>query len=207
MADLANRISHTQDLQSFEVSKYSDYFMLKFPDQSVFAQASELIARGLESLIGIESVEVRAFVTTASIEHVFQHAKKPGEAKLKVDINFYGSVEDADLVGQRLSAAKIYLQDPDHGTQDVDYLNPHVIHFLGIEEPVPWSAELKFSQTEATSEEAPAQRNEDNLEGTVSTLFRSLTRHRQLERITAGPQVTTELLAYVDNIFLHSANP
>ncbi|KAK8009963.1 hypothetical protein PG990_008928 [Apiospora arundinis] len=185
MSDLASKVKWAQSSLSFDVSKYYDYFMLKFPDQSLFAQVSELISKGLDSLTSIESVEVRAFASTASIQNVVERANKPGEAKLKVDINIYGSIEDAELVGERLSTAKVYLQDPDQGMQDIEYLNPHVLHFAGIEEPV--AAEAEPTLTAGAQRKAPLEREQRaTLPETVATLYQSLTRFRHLERTQGG---------------------
>ncbi|KAK8867412.1 DNA repair and recombination protein rad5c [Apiospora arundinis] len=146
-------------------------------------------------LLSIESVEVRAFASTASIQNVVERANKPGEAKLKVDINIYGSIEDAELVGERLSTTKVYLQDPDQGMQDIEYLNPHVLHFAGIEEPV--AAEAGPTLTAGAQRKVPLEREQRaTLPETVATLYQSLTRFRHLERTQGGPQVTTKLLAH-----------
>lgn len=196
MANLSAKIDLSQTFQSFEVSKYSDYFMLKFSDQSLFAQVNEMASGGLSTLCDIQSVEIRAFAITERINHVFQHAKRPGEAKLQVDLNIYGLAEDAELVGQKLSGAKLYLQDPDQGLSNIEYNNPHVIHFPGIEEPVVESATSDFL-TGIPKTLGADKKERKALAETINQIYQSLTRSRHLERMHISPKIVTPLLLYV----------
>ncbi|KAI1204790.1 SNF2 family N-terminal domain-containing protein [Annulohypoxylon truncatum] len=194
MPEIANKIDPAQEYQSFDVSKYANYFMLKFPDGSIFAQVSELVSRGLTDLQEYKSVEIRAFAETNRIRQVCSRAKRPNEATLKVEINIYGAVNDAKPIGNRLSSAKVFLQDPDHGIQDVEYRNPHVIQFPGIEEPPPRNTREGFladpSKTKTTANDT-----EEDFGFTISTVYHSLTRFRNLER-TRGRHITTQLLPH-----------
>jgi len=86
--------------------------MLNSQNGMPFAQVSELVSRGLANIQQYPSVEMRAFGETKRIQRVFSHAKKPGEATMTVEINMYGSVTDSDVIGEELSSAKLFLQDP-----------------------------------------------------------------------------------------------
>lgn len=192
MPEIAAKIDSTQPYQSFDISKYGDYFTLQFPDASVFAQVSELISRGLTEIREYRSVEIRAFVETNRVYHVCSRAKKPSEATLKSEINIYGPVDDARSVGNRLGSAKIFLQDPDHGIQNIEYYNPHVIRFPGIEEPAPRNTKECFLTNKPNHKEN-MKRTHDGIDYTISTAYHSLTRFRNLER-TQGAHITTQLL-------------
>jgi len=196
MLELAAKIDLSPPYQSFEVSKYFDYFMLKFPDGSPFAQVSELVSRGLTTLEQYQSIEMRAFVETKRILHVFSRAKKPGEATLKVEINAYGSIDDANVIGDKLCSAKLYLQDPDHGTEYVEYCNPHEVRFPAIEEPKPQNQGLAFLPDSCEPSKA-VREEQENFDQTVSSIYQSLTRSRNLERMQGGSHVVTPLLPYV----------
>lgn len=200
MPEIAAKIDSTQPYQSFDISKYGDYFTLKFPDASVFAQVSELISRGLAEIREYRSVEIRAFVETNRVYHVCSRAKKPSEATLKSEINIYGPVDDARSVGNRLGSAKIFLQDPDHGIQNIEYYNPHVIRFPGIEEPAPRNTKECFLTNKPNHKEN-MKRTHDGIDYTISTAYHSLTRFRNLER-TQGAHITTQLLPHQE-IALH----
>jgi SWI/SNF-related matrix-associated actin-dependent regulator of chromatin subfamily A3 len=196
MHHLSTKIDSSQTYQSFEVSRHSDYFMLKFSEDDIFAQVNELASQGLAALQDVSSVEIRAFAETRRIQHVFARAKKPGEATLKVEINVYGSVDDAGMVGDKLCSAKLFLQDPDHGTQDIEYCNPHVIRFPGVEEPVPKNTEHGIF--EGLSKPSKSLREErETFDQTVSTIYHSLTRFRNLERMQGGAHIVTPLLRYI----------
>jgi SWI/SNF-related matrix-associated actin-dependent regulator of chromatin subfamily A3 len=139
---------------------------------------------------------MRAFVETKRILHVFSRAKKPGEATLKVEINVYGSLEDANVIGDKLCSAKLYLQDPDHGTQYVEYCNPHEVKFPGIEEPKPQNQGLDLLPDSCKPSKA-VREEQENFDQTVSSIYQFLTRSRNLERMQGGSHVVTPLLPYV----------
>jgi SWI/SNF-related matrix-associated actin-dependent regulator of chromatin subfamily A3 len=196
MHHLSTKIDPSQTYQSFEVSKHSDYFMLKFSEDSIFAQVNELASQGLAALQDVSSVEIRAFAETKRIQHVFARAKKPGEATLKVEINVYGSIDDAKMVGGKLCSAKLFLQDPDHGTQDIEYCNPHVIQFPGVEEPVPKNTEHGICEGPVKPSKSLREERE-TFDQTLSTIYHSLTRFRSLERMQGGAHIVTPLLRYI----------
>lgn len=193
MPELQSKIDPAQNYQSFNVSKHSDYFMLKFSDNSLFAQVSELGSRGLLALEDLSFVEIKAFAETKSIQQVFARAKKPGEATLKVEMNVYGPVDDAKIVGDKLCSAKMFLQDPDNGTEDVEYLNPHAVQFPGIEEPILSSTENQFVGEPSKPTKALREERE-TFDQTVSSVYQSLTRFRTLDRMQGGAHIVTPLL-------------
>lgn len=182
--------------QSFAISKHGEYFMLKFPDGKLFAQVNKLACQGLAQLQEIPSVEIVAFVETNRLQHVFSRAKTPSEAALKVEVNLYGSIDDAKIVGDNLSAAKMFLQDPERGTENMEYQNPHIAQFPGIEEPVPTSADRVLPESVPKSSKTLVEGRED-LDQTVSAIYQSLVRSRNLERTQAGTMIRTPLLPYV----------
>lgn len=173
--------------------------MLKFPDGEIFAQISELACRGLAELQEIPSVEIMAFVETKRLQRVFARAKKPSEATLKVEVNLYGSTDDAKVVGDKLCAAKMFLQDPEHGTENMEYSNPHIAQFPGIEEPVPTTTDKAYYGGVHTSSKALREERE-NFDQTVSAIYHSLVRSRNLERVQAGTMIRTPLLPYAYHI-------
>jgi hypothetical protein len=193
MSELAAKIDPLPPYQSFEVSKYSDYFMLKFPDGSPFAQVSELVSRGLAKIQQYPSVEMRAFAETKRIQRVFSRAKKPGEATMTVEINIYGSVTDSDFIGDELSSAKLFLQDPSLAIQDIEYRNPHIVEFSGIEEPKPESLGQIFL-VESSEPFKIVKEERKKFDHAVSTIYQSLTRSRNLDGKKGGAHVLTPLL-------------
>lgn len=199
MRDLQAKIDPSLMHQSFGISKHSEYFMLKFPDGKIFAQVNKLACQGLDKMQEVPSVEIVAFVETNRLQHVFSRAKTPSEAALKVEVNLYGSTDDAKIVGEKLSAAKMFLQDPERGAENMEYCNPHVAQFPGIEEPAPMLADKVSSHSVPKSSKAVGGERE-NLDQTVSAIYQSLVRFRNLERMQAGDMIRTPLLPYAYHI-------
>lgn len=196
MLSLRTKVDPSQPYQSFAVSKHSEYFMLKSSDNEVYALVNELASQGLAALQDLSSVEIMAFAETAKIQSVLTKAKKPGEATLKVEINVYGSIDIAEVVGRKLGAAKLFLQDPDHGQQDIEYCNPHVVHFPGVEEPKPQSTDCVVPEVMSKPTRSLKQERE-TFDHTVSTIYDVLTRARHLERRDGGSHIKTPLLRYI----------
>ena len=138
-------------------------------------------------------MEIRAFSETRRIQDVLARAKKPGEAVLKVDVNVYGALDDAAVVGDRLCAAKLFLQDPEHGVQNIEYSNPHLILFPGFEEPSVDGAEGRLpNKVPDTSKGVRSE--QDVFHHTLTTIYHSLRRFRNLDRVQCGALVLTPLL-------------
>ncbi|KAL6413087.1 promoter binding protein RUSH-1alpha [Ilyonectria robusta] len=195
MRDLRSKIDPSSTHQRFGILKHFEYFMLKLPNGEIFAQVSELASRGLAELQDYPSVEIVAFVETTRLERVFARAKRPSEATLKTEVNLYGSIDDAKVIGDKLCAAKMFLQDPEHGTENMEYCNPHIAQFPGIEEPVLTTMDNGFSTGIQKSAKAVREERE-NFDQTVSTIYHSLSRSRNLERMQAGTMIQTPLLPH-----------
>lgn len=137
LAESRDRLLNNEHVQSFAVIKHDDYLMLIFSDNHIFAQVNEAVSQALTSLFNkFKFFEVKAFAQIGKIQSLFYQSHTAGQAKLRVDINIYGSAADADAVGLYLgSTAKLYLQDPEYGTENIEYLNRQLIHFPGFEEP------------------------------------------------------------------------
>ncbi|KAF9768234.1 hypothetical protein IL306_014491, partial [Fusarium sp. DS 682] len=196
MRDLQSRINPCLPYQMFTISKHYEYFMLKLPDGSIFAQINELACKSIAVSQKVASIEIMAFVETKLLQHVFSRAKKPSEATLKVEVNFYGSVDDAELVGDKLCSEKMFLQDPEHGAENIEYWNPHVIRFPGVEESTSSSTDHGFQSTKSKSSKALIDGIDDH-NHVISSIYQSLVRSRDLDTRRAGNMVRTTLLPYV----------
>lgn len=111
VAESRDRLLNNEHVQSFAVIKHDDYLMLIFSDNHIFAQVNEAVSQALTSLFNkFKSHEVKAFAQIGKIQSLFYKSHTPGQAKLRVDINIYGSAADGDAVGLYLgSIAKLYL--------------------------------------------------------------------------------------------------
>lgn len=198
MSEIYAKIDPNKPYHSFTVSKDGNYFMLKFTDGSLFAQLNEALAAGLGSLENLTSVEITAYATTKSIQHVLSRAKTPGAAKLRADINVYGAIEDANIVGEKLCTAKVFLQDPEHGIANVEYVNPHLIQFPGFEPPLTTTGQHDLSGLDSLGQpkDVNVQQEQENFNHTLTAIYQSLRRSRNLQGIRGGAHLLTALLPY-----------
>lgn len=112
---------------------------------------------------------------------------------MAVEVNIYGSIVDSDVIGHELSSAKLFLQDPTQTLQDVEYCNPHIVEFSGIEEPRPESLGHYFP-VEPSEPLKTMKKERKTFDDTVSNIYQSLTRSRNLEGKKGGAHVLTPLL-------------
>ena len=196
MLEIHAKIDPNKPYHSFSVSRDGNYFMLKFPDGSLFAQLNEALATGLGSLENLTSVEIIAYAATKSIQHILSRAKTPGAAKLKADVNVYGAIDDANAVGDRLSLAKVFLQDPEHGIENVEYLNPHLIQFPGFEPPSTTTAHHDLGGLDSLIQPKDVQQEQESFNYTLSTIYQFLRRSRNLQGIRGSAHLLTALLPY-----------
>ena len=190
MLQLRNKLDQTELVHSFEVIQHATYSMLYLSDGTPFAQANELISKAIGSILELPSVYCTAFANNDACERIFSRAKRPAEAILKVEINVYGEPERSDDVGKRLMNAKVYLQDPDHGIEGIEYNNPHLFRC----DSIPEALMFDLGQQNSTTHASEPENNEGNLDETLSQIYKSLTRFRSLELTSGGAQVLTPLL-------------
>ncbi|KAK0665455.1 helicase conserved domain-containing protein [Cercophora samala] len=196
LAESRDKVQHDDQVQSFAVIKHDEYFMLIFSESGhIFAQVNEAVSQALTSLFkNFKSLEVKAFAQVRHIHSLFLKAHTPGQAKLRVDINIYGSAADADAVGLYLgSTAKLYLQDPEYGTENIEYLNRQLIHFPGFEEQtVAIRHDMGIdNKTNKALQGVRAQR--EVFDHTLSQIYGSLQGHRHLTRVRGSDKLLTSL--------------
>ncbi|EJT75963.1 hypothetical protein GGTG_05888 [Gaeumannomyces tritici R3-111a-1] len=199
MGALETKLGSADEVHQFNVCLDSEYIMLKFPDDTEFAQVSELLTRGLGAIHKLcpdGDLDVRAFAKSADARNVLQRAKRPAEAVLKVDINIYGPRSCAEKVGSALSDAEIYLQYPDDGfgLHGLECHNPHVIEFPGLDY-VPRDR-ANGSDPADGAREADTSEGQEIERRAISGAYESLTRDKNLERVKAGSGIMTQLLPH-----------
>ncbi|KAK8040667.1 hypothetical protein PG991_000455 [Apiospora marii] len=180
----------------YSVGPSDNYVMLNFPDGSPFAQVNEGTSKALSSVFGITGVYVLAFTTGQAVEHVLRRAKTPGQAVMAVDLNIYGPKSKLDEVGRELSTNKAFLQDPDKGTDNMEYNNPHIISFTGIAEPDQDSSSARWDLQQVQGRGKPARSSAKEMQQTASNIYHSLTRFRALEKVSTVANVITPLLEH-----------
>lgn len=195
MLELQQRIKFTNPHIMFPVAKHGKYIVLKFPDDTVFAQVSQQAEKAFMIIDDFQHVEIVAYVEAQTVQKVLKKSNRPGEATLKAEFNIYGSKENANIIGDKLSMEKVFLQDPNRGVERIDYHNPHVIHFPGLEEPTMNTIEPELINGEILPDESKnSKKKTEVFRQTVSSTLKQLTRFRGLESMEGGKHLTTKLL-------------
>lgn len=172
----------------FEIERTSDQVYLAFPDGAEFAFLSTRIAKVLDGLLSLPSIHLEALVDLTTLHDIISKATKASDALLRVNINVYGSKESHKEVGGRLSAGRIYLQDPDHQRPGSIYENPHVLAFPGLQ-----LKHVDLSPNEI-GESASHGDNALQFQKAVSNVYATLKRSSHLTRMMGDTRLRTPLL-------------
>lgn len=108
----------------FDVISYEQYYALSVGTTKVFAQLDPITCQTLQKLDGLQGVRVKAIVESAELMHTRSTAKTNGTISLS--INVYGSIGNADKVGDALSSAPAFLQHPFSLEDGREYFNPQM---------------------------------------------------------------------------------
>jgi SWI/SNF-related matrix-associated actin-dependent regulator of chromatin subfamily A3 len=172
----------------FGITRSSDKFSLVFPDGTEFALLNTHIAKALDDVINLPSVELEALADLTTLRETLRKVAKASEAKIRVNINVYGSRATRKDVGRLLSASKVYLQHPDHRRSESKYDNPHVIAFPGMQAPRPNLG------PETTPEDVVRGDRPEQFKQAVANVYASLKRSSHLKRLEGDTRVITQLL-------------
>lgn len=171
----------------FQVMKGEKYYAIQFSDGVDFGMVNAQTARALDNVVSQPSVYLEAFALAEQCQRVLRRARKPSEATLTVDIYVCGSIDAKQIVGDRLSAAKVYLQHIEHHAEKYHYDNPHYISFPGIDaDAIP---ETTFNSSHPGR--VPAAQKVRNIFAQVCD---SLQRDRSLQTVEKDIRIRTALL-------------
>ncbi|KAK5046235.1 hypothetical protein LTR84_008378 [Exophiala bonariae] len=106
---------------------------LKLDDGSLCAQLDHHLFSPLQTLDQMPSIRILAYVRIDGWMRIIDRAKRPKDAETNVDLNIYGAVSARTAVGDLLSDQGIYLQNPKHCEEDVEYENPHMLALEDVE--------------------------------------------------------------------------
>jgi SWI/SNF-related matrix-associated actin-dependent regulator of chromatin subfamily A3 len=172
---------------------------LTFPDGTEFGVLNNLASKALEDIITWPSIETDAFVDIRPLRETLGRATKPADAKTRVNITLYGSLDAKEKLGKKLSKEKMYLQRPDSRRHGTIYDNPHIISF----------PEFYITGSDLQEEEeqngVPSSNNVLHFVKTISQVYASLTRGTNLQRIEGDGRLKTKLLLYVCSSILQAS--
>ncbi|QDS76077.1 hypothetical protein FKW77_006002 [Venturia effusa] len=186
----SNGRRRNESQQLLKLKKDDRGIILTFPDESDFGVLNNHASKALEDLIAWPSIQTDAHVEIRPLRETLGKATKAADAKTRVNIIFYGSAEDSEKFGRKLSKEKLYLQRPDAWRHGTTYENPHIIKFPDFQLTNP-----DLQQEEVANDTLPAN-SVLHFEKTISQVYASLKRGANLQRIEGDSRLRTHLLEH-----------
>jgi SWI/SNF-related matrix-associated actin-dependent regulator of chromatin subfamily A3 len=119
----------------FKVSLVGDYFELLYSDQKTARLNKNFCSQARR--LAYLGVQFQAYLLKADWNSVFAAQSKHSTASattFAVEVNVYSFVYHANQVGEILSQAGFFLQNPAYDSGEVPYCNPQKLEFEGFEE-------------------------------------------------------------------------
>ncbi|KAI0127862.1 SNF2 family N-terminal domain-containing protein [Xylariales sp. AK1849] len=177
--------------QRFHLKDKTDHILLSFLDETEFGYLRANMTKGLGEMLAVPALYFEAVVGTDALRETIGRAQKPSEALVRVNINIYGLLSEADTVGSQLSFHKLWLQKPDNAIRDVTYKNPQVLEFEGID------SSMLEKPSELLERGRPKPRTEEHhLRQTVTEVYNASKRQDGLVQITVSGRFKTIMLRH-----------
>jgi hypothetical protein len=177
--------------QHFTPTEYQKQVMLCFPDdEKRFGHLCSATGQALLPLLTRSRVDIEPLALKSDLRDIISRASKSTDARVKVDINIYGTRADSNAIGTLLSEGKLWLQRSSHGRSGIEYENPH---FLSI--AIDDSAIGVLNPEIAVNNDQPKKKTrEDQLRKMVEEVYKTVENNRELEMVEGGDRVTRQLL-------------
>ncbi|KAM0352350.1 hypothetical protein ACHAPU_002015 [Fusarium lateritium] len=164
--------------QYFKPTEYQKQVMLCFPDdEKHLGHLSSATGQTLLPLIKRSRVDIEPLVLKSDLRDIIQRASKPAEARVKVDINIYGSRPDSREIGNVLSEV---------------YENPHFLSITLQDGPSGIQSTDLVINTEAPKKTS----KEDQLRKMVEEVYKTVENSREFDLVEGGDRVTRQLLKH-----------
>ncbi|KAF7136911.1 hypothetical protein CNMCM5793_006573 [Aspergillus hiratsukae] len=169
--------------QKFNIRHSSDkQLFLVFADGVDLGYLSEKMVRAVEMLVPLPRFELEAFTSLDVIIDAIRRARKPSDAAIRVNINFYGLKNSRDRVGKDLSDKGLFLQCPN----------------MDARRPGETDTEEEEEEEDATSspEADSPQESDEDFQETIAEVFRSLRRGEGLNRLEGSDNLNRALFSH-----------
>ncbi|KAH7087773.1 SNF2 family N-terminal domain-containing protein [Paraphoma chrysanthemicola] len=169
------------------VTKSDLQYLITFGEDGILGEVNASLERALSSMAEQHhSLDLEVFAPVRAIRETISRAVKEKDAIVRV-ISIYGPKCIAQSVGRELSQQKIYLQHPDHIKDGAEYDNPHVLKLS--------SNDHQLSETDISTEEKPCDMDSHGvLKETITEVYASLTRDKNLQGLEGDARLVTTLL-------------
>ncbi|KAL5330617.1 hypothetical protein ACEPPN_000136 [Leptodophora sp. 'Broadleaf-Isolate-01'] len=193
--DIDSKLKEASQLEAhdrylFEIQKSIKDLYLHFKDGTVFALLNNHTSTGLSQVIDSPYIQLDALGSLLAIRETLGRATKASDATVRVDINVYGPLSSLKYVGKLLSDSKVFLQRPDRPRPGIQYHNPHLLRFAGMEA-------LSLEQQNLTNRDSgPVVKDHALFQKTITNVYASLTRGAHLDRVDGDRRLKTKLLLH-----------
>ncbi|PVH69330.1 hypothetical protein DL98DRAFT_554481 [Cadophora sp. DSE1049] len=181
---------HTDDYYRFDLHKYPENIVLRFQDGTDFALLNSHTSTGISPLTDSTFIQLDALVSLQSIRETLGRASESSDATVRVEINVYGPLSHLKYVGDQLSSNKVFLQRPDRPRPGSQYQNPHLLSFADFEAPSLEHNAFDDSSSVLTSNDQKV------FQETITNVYASLTRGKNLDRMEGDRRLTARLLPH-----------
>ncbi|KAI8630497.1 SNF2 family N-terminal domain-containing protein [Xylariaceae sp. FL1651] len=190
-------------IQSFDVVPEGDYFALMCNEKKL-GRLSKGLCRPLRLVS--KQLRIQAYVSINDLNTAISSWSTQNPTSLLAEVNIYGARADAMEVGSVLSKSRIFLQMPQHGLNDTEYYNPHILRIEGHSELVSLEQpEISTQYRSETPERSRERETRANDTAVVDSILDSLSHHDVLREIAIVPDIRSTLLPHqkeaVDFIF------
>lgn len=173
---------------AFNLNLSEERLVLEFQDGSTFGILNTHVTNALKHIVGKRPVEFDTLGHTTQIREAIEKATNAKDAMVRVQINVYGPKDIAEEIGNHLTGRKTYLQRPDVFRRGINYDNPHVFRFSGMELP-----DLE-NRAEVGKQRPSANDEKNQFRKTINNVYASLTRGKHLNQIQGDDRLGTKLL-------------
>jgi hypothetical protein len=177
--------------QRFTPTEYQKQVMLCFPeDEKHFGYLCSATGHALLPLLTRHRVDIEPLALKCELRDIIHRASKSTDARVKVDINIYGTRTDSSTIGNILSEGKLWLQRSSHGRSGTEYENPHFLS-ITIEDG---TTGVLNPEIIVNNEQPKKKTREDQLRKMVEEVYKTVENNRELEMVEGGDRVTRQLL-------------
>ncbi|KAF4990996.1 hypothetical protein FGRMN_8117 [Fusarium graminum] len=179
--------------QYFKPTEYQKQVMLCFPgDDKHFGHLSSTTGQTLLPLITRPRVDIEPLALKGDLRDIIQRASKSADARVKVDINFYGPRADSREIGNALSDGKLWLQRSCHSREETVYENPHFLT-ITLQDG---SNEIQSTDLVVNNQAPKKKTREDQLRKMVEDVYKTVENNREFDLVEGGDRVTRQLLKH-----------
>ncbi|KAJ5963385.1 Helicase C-terminal [Penicillium vulpinum] len=186
---------HSTSFLSLSITREGNFFSLTH-EGNKFARLNKQLCTGLSKATSNRQVRLQAYI--AHKDAILAVQKENDQPLLPIEINIYGSLNDADDVGAKLSKSRIFLQPPRYGREERRYMNPHVLRFEGQpnDESLPYSTLFDAEEIHSSDSSSDESLSGDGDEIEMDDMFGFQLQHISQTNVPVDRRIKSNLLQH-----------